>query len=437
MTNLTELNPADEERYLASLLLPITTRTLREDALTALAPGDFWDAHIANLWTAARTLRDNDQPITHRALLAAAGTVAVQRLLAELDGIVPSPALYPHAVAEVRKCARMRRIVGFADTVRQRAFVAEDYAQAIGWAYELLAKLDHGQSEDSDVQAFGDLLDQFVTEQQAPAEDRSPVIATPWPEVNDEIAGGLHGGRLYIVGARPGEGKSIAAHQLAENAAATGHPAIVFSVEMGASEVTGRVVSAGAQVEMRDVSRRQLDAYSWGKVHEYVDRARHYPLFVVDKSDLSIPYIRTVCRNQKRRTGLDVIVIDYLQLLSTDRNHPREQQVAGISRALKVLSRELDAAVVVPAQLNRESVRRGGKPNLADLRESGGIEADADVVMLLARQVIDDGQRKGEYNGMVSIDIAKNRHGKTGHVELPWRAHYSMIGTTPNRHGAA
>ncbi|TCO64368.1 replicative DNA helicase [Actinocrispum wychmicini] len=443
---MTELNPADEERYLASLLLPITTRTLRDDALTTVAPEDFWDTHIGRLWTEARALRERDEPITKRTLIAAtrnpakgkpADNPAVKRLLDELDGVMPTIGLYPKAVTTVRHHARMRRIVGFADSVRQRAFLAEDYAQAIGMAYELLSKLDEQQTEHADVQAFGDLLDQFITEQQVPAGSRSPVIATPWPEVNEQIAGGLHGGRLYIVGARPGEGKSIAAHQLAENAAATGHPSIVFSVEMGAAEVTGRVVSAGAQVEMRDVSRRDLDPYSWGKVHEYVERARHYALFVVDKSDLSIPYIRTVCRNQKRRTGLDVIVIDYLQLLSTDRSQPREQQVAGISRALKVLSRELDAAVVVPAQLNRETVRRGGKPNLADLRESGGIEADADVVMLLARQVIEDGPRKGEYNGMISIDIAKNRHGKTGHVELPWRAHYSMIGAAPSRHGAA
>jgi replicative DNA helicase len=435
---MNELNPEQEERYLASLLLPITTRTLRDEALTAVNPGDFWDPHIGRLWTEARALRDRDEPITKRSLIVAtrnpsargaADNPAIKQLFhdLELELSMPSPGLYPAAVVAVRKSARLRRMVEFADAVRQRAFEADDYAEAIGMAYELLGKLDDGQAENTDVQAFGALLDKFLADQKADVH-RSPVIATPWREVNEEIAGGLHGGRLYIIGARPGEGKSIAAHQLAEQAAATGHPAVVFSVEMGAAEVTGRVVSSGAQVEMRDISRRELDAYSWAKVVEYADRARNYPLYVVDKSDLSIPYIRTVCRNQKRRTGLDVVVIDYLQLLSTDRGQPREQQVAGISRSLKVLSRELDAAVVVPAQLNRESVKRGGKPNLSDLRESGGIEADADVVMLLARLVNEDGDRKGEFNGRVSVDIAKNRHGKIARLELPWRAHYSMIG---------
>lgn len=440
---MNDLNPAEEEMFLASLLLPITTRTLRDDALTTVAPDDFWNTHVGRVWTEARALRDRDEPITKRSLLLACRNeargklvenVAVKRLLDEVDGAIPVTSMYPVAVATVRKNARMRRIVQFADAVKQRAYVADDYAHAISMAYELLGKLDEGQTEHADVQAFGALLDQFEAEQRHPEAHRT-VIPTPWQEVNDEIAGGLRGGRLYIIGARPGDGKSIAAHQLAENAAALGHPAIVFSVEMGAAEVTGRVVSQGAQVEMRDISRHELDAYAWSRVAEYIDRARNYPLYVVDKSDLGIPYIRSVCRNQKRRTGLDVIVIDYLQLLSTDRGIPREQQVAGISRALKVMSRELDAAVVVPAQLNRETVRRG-KPNLADLRESGGIEADADVVMLLARQVYEDGPRKGEYTGMVGIDIAKNRHGKIGRIELPWRAHYSMIGSAPARSGS-
>jgi replicative DNA helicase len=434
-----DLNPEAQERYLASLLLPLTTQSLRDDALTAVAPEDFWDTHYGELWSAARGLRDDQLMVTKPALLAATrrksktGLVispAVKARLEEVEGVTPNTSLYPAAVATVRRTARLRRIVQFADAVKQRAFEADDYAQAIGMAYELLAQLDEKQTEHADVQSFATLLERFEADQRHP--EPAKVIATPWPEVNEEIAGGLHGGRLYVIGARPGDGKSIAAHQLAEYAAAWGKPSIVFSVEMAAAEVTGRVVSQGAQVELRDINRHELDHVGWAKVAEYIDRAKHYPLYVVDKSDLGIPYIRTVCRNQKRRTGLDVIVIDYLQLLSAEKGVPREQQVAGISRALKVLSRELDAAVVVPAQLNRETVRRG-KPVAADLRESGAIEADADVVMLLARQVYEDGDRKGEYTGMVGIDIAKNRHGKTCRIELPWRAHYSMIGSSPVR----
>lgn len=440
-----ELNPEAEETYLVSLLLPVTTRMLRDEALRAIGPDDFWSPFFAALWRAARKLVDAESPVTRRALVAVgseapplpavAPPISATALAAVLDRLptaVPPAAEFPWAVAQVRKCGQLRRLVQLAERVRQRALAAEDYAQALGWAAEEFAALDAGSvTEDADVLAFGPLLERFVAFQDSNEAVRR--FPTPWPEINDELAGGLHGGRLYVIGARPGDGKSLAAHQIAEYAASNRSPALVFSVEMGADEVTGRVVSSGAQVEMRDISRRELDAYSWQRVVEYIDRAKNYPLWLVDKSDLSVPYIKSVCRNQKRRTGLDVVVIDYLQLLSSERGMPREQQVAQISRQLKVLARELDAAVVVPAQLNRETVRRG-KPVIADLRESGAIEADADVVMLLARQVYPpEHNLAGQYNGKISIDIAKNRHGKTGSIELPWRAHYSTIGHTNQR----
>lgn len=439
-----ELNPEAEEIYLVSLLLPVTTRLLREEALRKVAPEDFWSPFFGALWRAAQRLADNDSPVTRRALLALAtepvrpdvqAPISPGALARTLDGLptaIPPAAEFPDAVAQVRRCAQLRRLVQLAERVRQKALVAEDYAQAAGWAADEFAALEAGdQTPDAEVATFANLLERFVVLQDSNEQMRR--FATPWPEVNDELAGGLFGGRFYVIGARPGDGKSLAAHQIAEFAAACGHPSLVFSVEMGADEVTGRVVSAGAQVEIRDINRRELDSYSWQKVFEYIDRAKGYPLFVVDKSDLSMAYIKSVCRNQKRRTGLDVIVIDYLQLLTPERGMPREQQVALISRQLKVLSRELDAAVVVPAQLNRETVRRG-KPVIADLRESGAIEADADVVMLLARQLFPpEHDLAGQYNGTISIDIAKNRHGKTGSIELPWRAHYSTIGNPERR----
>lgn len=423
------LNPEDEEIYLASLLFPVTARLLLTEALTLIAPNDFWDPHIASLWAAARNLHFADRPVTKRAVLAAASGPAVNRIVERLPDAPPPAADFPNAVATVRRCGQMRALLAATDRIRQRALVAEDFAQALGWANEELAKLDEQDANDPEVRDMASLLTEFVAEQKSPTPRR--MFPTPWREVNDELVG-LFGGRMYVIGARPGDGKSIAAHQIGEYAASLGHPAIVFSAEMGAGEVTGRVVSAGAQVEIRDINRRELDRDAWRRIDEYADRAKSFPLFVVDKSDLSIPYIRSVCRNQKRRTGLDVIVIDYLQLLTAERGQNREQQVAHLSRQLKILARELDAAVVVPAQLNRETVRRG-KPSIADLRESGGIEADADVVMLLSRQLFPEGhQLAGKYNGMLTMDIAKNRHGKQGSVELPWRAHYSTIGN-PDR----
>lgn len=422
MTDDLRLNPADEERYLVSLLLPSTTRLLREDALKAITPDDFCSGHYGGIWEAAQKLRDDDKRIDRRSLLAGCSNKdSVAMILDQVAGIVPHVADFGHSVARVKQAGQLRRLIEATQRMQQRAFAAEDFAQAVGWAQDELAKIVDGQTEVADVRSIGDLFDEFVSSMESGP--TYSIIPTPWAEVNDQIAGGLHGGRMYIIGGRPGDGKSLAAVNIASAAAAEGHPALVFSVEMGAMEVTGRVVSHGSQVELSEIARHNLEPYSWGHVNDYIEKARNNPLYINDKAGINVGYIKSVCRNQKRRTGLDVVVVDYLQLLSADRNQPREQQVAHISRSLKELSRELDAAVVVPAQLNRDSAKRG-KPMMSDLRESGGIEADADVVMLLARQM----DEAGEYTGMITVDIAKNRHGRTGSIDLRWRGHYATIG---------
>lgn len=427
------LNPVDAETYLAALLVSLTRSALREEALTAVHPDEFASPHIAALWAAARGLRDDNERITARALVGRIehGTAVAERILTRVAGHVPPAADYGRVVAEVKRCARTRAIIQAANEIAHRARVAEDPEQALTFAAERLANLDQTGAA-PDVLEWSTLLDDWHHAVTNPADDTHWIIPTPWDDINDVIAGGVHGGRMYVIGARPGEGKSIAAHRIAYHAASMGHAAIVFSVEMGAHEVTGRMVAGSADVEMGEISRRQLTAHSLSKVDRLVDQVRHYPLYVVDKSDITVAYIKSVCRAQKRRTGLQVIVVDYLQLVTAERGKPREQQVAEISRQLKILSRELDCAVIVPAQLNRESVKRGNnKPNLSDLRESGGIEADADVVLLLARQVItadEDKALAGTFNDTLLVEIAKNRHGPVCGRELLWRGHYATLG---------
>lgn len=429
-----QLHPESSEQYLITLLQPITTRILRDEALAAVDPDDFWSATFGGLWTAARQLRAADKQVTKRSLLgqlaetdASSGAVGLaERILTQATGMTPTAEDYGHAVTEVKRCGRLRKILEICDGIKQRAVTADDPAQALSIAHDMLAELDK-TSEQSDVQHYGQLLDRFITDQESP--DASLVIPTPWSEVNDALNGGIRGGRMYVIGARPGDGKSIAAHQIAQRAAELGFPALVFSAEMGADEVTGRMVANGAWVEQSDITRRTLDHQSWGRVNEYVERARHWPISVVDKSNLTPGYIKAVCRNEKRRRGIAVVVLDYLQLVGGDgRGQMREQEVSAISRQIKQLSRELDVAFIVAAQLNRENVRHNRRPIMADLRESGGIEADADVVLLHSRPVVEDGPRKGELSFVLLMDIVKNRHGRIGPIELDWRPAFATIG---------
>lgn len=435
MSNPVDLiNPEESERYLVSLLQPVTMRMLRDEALSAVDPEAFASAALAGLWEAARQVRDQDKPVTRRSILAqlaktgsSPGALDVAgRILENLAGVVPSADEFTYAVNEVVRCGQIRRLLEACDGIKQRAVAAEDPAQALTIAYEMLSSLEKADAR-ADVQHYADLLEEFVQEQSNP--DQTLTIPTPWLEMNEALNGGIRAGRMYVFGARPGDGKSIAAHQIAQRAAELGYPALVFSAEMGALEVTERMVTAGALVEKSDVDRRSLKAESWDRVREYIDRARDFPISIVDKSNLTIPYIKAVCRGEKRRNNTAVVVLDYLQLVGGDgRSHQREQEVAAISRSIKQLSRELDMAFIVAAQLNRENVRHNRRPVMADLRESGGIEADADVVVLNSRPLIEEGERKGEPGWKLLMDVVKNRHGRLGPIELDWRAHYATIG---------
>jgi replicative DNA helicase len=171
------------------------------------------------------------------------------------------------------------------------------------------------------------------------------------------------------------------------------------------------------------MTRHDIDEYNHQKISQYIDTHRGMPLTLVDKADISMNYIRARCRTLKRTTGLDVIVVDYLQLITETDSDKRQEQVAKVSKALKVMSRELDCAVVVACQLNRNAANQDRKPTLTDLRESGSIEQDADVVMLLHHEV-----ENGGPTGMVEVIVAKNRTGKQGSVPLPWRAYQARLG---------
>lgn len=429
--------PHEDEAWLAALLLTNVHTGLREEALREVAPGDFRNAHIAGLWAAARALVDRGDRITARSLLAAkdGGTASAQRVLDEVATVLIRAADYRRVVAEVQRCARLRDIQQAAREINERVLHAEDAEQALSWALTRLGDIDQAHTA-PEVYGWAALLDRWqhaVTE--GDADDW--LIPTPWADVDDVMGGGLRGGRMVVVGARPGEGKSIVAHRMAVHAAAQGHPALVFSMEMGHLEVTGRMVAGAAHIEMGEIARRDLSQHSYQRLTEWLPAARGWPLWLNDRPNLTVDYIKGVCRGQKRRGGLRVVAVDYLQLVNaTDRRQSREQQVAEISRQLKQMSRELDVCVVVPAQLNRAPTARGGLPMLSDLRESGGIEADADVVMLLARGVITEKQAKddqalagmvGEFDGSLNVVFAKNRLGPVCNRSLTWRGGYASI----------
>ena len=226
----------------------------------------------------------------------------------------------------------------------------------------------------------------------------------------DNTLGGLYPSRLYILGARPGLGKTALALNISLYAAATGHSSAFFSLEMSEQELVNRYVSSCSEKKLLDIQMGCLSSEDFSSVKKAFETLQKLPI-AIDQKSFTLPEIRREVRRHKRESNIHLVVIDYLQLIvsqGNDRKNNRYLEVSEISRGLKLLAKEFDVTVLCLSQLSRESEKRQSKsPQLSDLRDSGSIEQDADIVMLLSRQ-----------GNKSKLDISKNRHGHTGVIDL-------------------
>lgn len=295
--------------------------------------------------------------------------------------------------------------------------------EAVAALYAQLDSLTATRENGSKLRKFDDVMDDWWEWLSAPPEQVRN-IPTPWPELDDILAGGLHPGRSYLFAGRPGGGKSLALTNFAAYAAQSGHPGVLFSVEMGSMEIASRILAAGGRAEYGQIARRSVDDYNLGKVSNYALEVKGIPLWVSDQAPISIDQIRAQARSLQRSGGLDFVAVDYVQLLkSTDSRLPRERQIAEISWGLKTMAKELDVAVISACQLNRGAAKEKRPPTIAELRESGSLEQDSDVVILIHHE-LSNGQPTGE----VEFIVGKNRTGKLTQITLPFRGYQARIG---------
>jgi replicative DNA helicase len=243
----------------------------------------------------------------------------------------------------------------------------------------------------------------------------------------DEKTGGFQPGNLVVLAARPSMGKSALVANFAENAVLAGHAVALFSLEMSESELAQRFVASQAHIKGEDLRRGKVAESRWPKILEACQRLAEAPLFVDDSSDTGVLEIRAKCRRLHAQVdgGLGLVIVDYLQLMRAEgRVESRVEQVSQMSRGLKGLARELGVPVIALSQLSRAVEQRGGekRPVLSDLRESGAIEQDADLVMFIYRDEYyeKDSERPGE----ADIIIAKHRNGPVGDVVLTFQREY-------------
>jgi replicative DNA helicase len=320
---------------------------------------------------------------------------------------------------QVVECARLRRTIAAAFEVAQLGFEPEaradvndycDRAEAV-----IFAATGQGRTP-SAPDDLGDLLDEAIDDLRAEAAGERRGLSTGLIDVDRKL-GGLRPDQLIVVAARPSIGKSALALGIATHTARGGQTAMVFSVEMGRLELARRLLTGGG-VDSERMASARLDEADFARLRRRRDQLADLPLVIDDAPGMTLAHIRTRARREAARRGLALVVVDYLQLVMGDRAERRELEVAEISRGLKALARELSVPVLAVAQLNRAvELRTEKRPLLADLRDSGQIEQDADVVVLLHRPSVYD---LGADPLAAELIVAKHRNGPTGSIPLVW-----------------
>jgi replicative DNA helicase len=280
-----------------------------------------------------------------------------------------------------------------------------------------------------DYAPIADLLQGTLDEIEAISGHDGSLVGVPTGFADlDALTNGLHGGQLVIVAARPAIGKSTLALDIARAASLHhGLTSVVFSLEMGRNEITMRMLSAEAKVPLHHMRSGTMTDQDWDRIARTTGAVSAAPMFIDDSPNMTMMEIRAKCRRLKQRHDLRLVVLDYLQLMSSGKRvESRQVEVSEFSRSLKLLAKELGVPVVALSQLNRGPEQRTDKkPLLSDLRESGSLEQDADMVILLHRE--DAYEKESPRAGEADFIVAKHRNGPTGTITVAFQGHYSRF----------
>lgn len=372
----------------------------------ALTSEDFRDPHLGSLFEAMRRARLNGQHVTFATMLDAnPGQIALLGELSEYGRL--AYAVADHA-AIVAKDALRRRLKAAAAGLVQRAEDAD--LDSDGLIEQARALVDGAVGEQRrPVRFLRDIVPGVMNRMEAGGQ----FVASPWPSL-DAAIGGLRPGAVYVIGARPAQGKTVVAGQIAVALAKHG-PVAFSSLEMSEDELVARFISERVHIAVGNVKDGKMSDADWARFAQRRRNVDDLQIAIDDRAGVTTADIRQFARSVSRHGQLAGVVVDYLQLITgTNTRAERRVQIDEASRQLKVLAKDLRVPVIVLSQLNRKSTERADpRPRLEELKESGSIEQDADVVVLLHRE-------KSLAGHKITLDVAKNRHGETATVELRW-----------------
>ena len=427
--------PHNEEAERSALGAVMLNKEALLDVAEEVKPEDFYNESHKEIFDVIMTLyRENvavdmltvcEELSRRKALDMVGGRAYIATLTAE----VPSTANAGEYAKIVSEKAMLRRLITAAEDITVKGYddkmAAEDLLDyAEGDIFRIAQKRQR-----NDYAKIQDVLMKNLKIIDEAVQNKGKVIGLPtgFKEL-DEKTSGLHPSDLIIVAARPGMGKTAFALNIAQQSAVkSGASVMIFSLEMSQEQLGQRLIAMQARVESEKLKKGTLDLKDWDRINYALNELNNTKIVIDDTPGISIMEMRNKCRRLKAEQGLDLIVVDYLQLMTFDgRADSRQQEISALSRHLKLLAREMNCPVIVLSQLSRApELRQDKRPMLSDLRESGSIEQDADIVMFLYRD--DYYNEDTEKPGVCEINLAKHRSGPTDRIELTWVARYTKF----------
>ena len=425
-------HPESERSVLGAM---IRSRQACQVAVERLSPGDFYDPANREIFAAMKDMSGESRPVdlvtldaelTRRGRLDAVGGAAY---LVELTQGVPSTANVQAYIRIVDEKSTLRRLISAADQILQDSYAGQKENQEILEGAEKAIydiTMRKGGEELQPIQPV--LVSTFEKiEQLVKNHGRIEGVPTGYTEL-DEMLTGLHPGELVLVAGRPAMGKTSIGMNFVENAAIrAGKKAAVFSLEMPAEQLAMRMLCTEARVDMQRVRRGQIEDEEWERLCDALVSIGPASIYIDCTPGITVPEVRSKARRLQLEHGLDLIMIDYLSLMTaTGKTGSRQEEVSQISRTLKGLAMELGVPVIALQQLSRAPTGRANhRPQLSDIRESGAIEQDADVVMFIHREDYYDPDTPDK--NIAELIIAKQRNGPLGTVELGWAPEYTQF----------
>lgn len=423
---------AAEQSVLGGMLL---SKDAIADVVETIRSGDFYRPAHGVIYDAILDLYGRGEPVDAVTVaaelqkLGEIGRIGGAPYLHTLVSMVPTASSAGYYARIVREQAILRRLVEAGSRITQLGYQATgdvddivDRAQA-----EVYDVTERRTSED--YLPLRDIMNDALNEIEAISNRGGEMIGVPtgFTEL-DRYTNGLHPGQLIILAARPAIGKSTLGLDICRSASIKhGLTSVIFSLEMSRNEITMRLLSAEAQVPLHHMRSGTMSDADWQKLAAKMGTVSDAPLFIDDSPNMTLMEIRAKCRRLKQRHDLRLVVVDYLQLMTSGKRvESRQQEVSEFSRSLKLLAKELDVPVIAISQLNRGPEQRTDKkPMLSDLRESGSLEQDADMVVLLHRE--DFYEKESPRAGEADFIMAKHRNGPTATVTVAFQGHYSRF----------